>query len=197
MLSVLLWGLAALLALVVLAVVVLFLPFRLRLSARSAPGAFIRVEVRPFAGLLPWIPLVDSTRPKEPEPEAEPETPEPERPAARKRRGPKIDVRRVLRALPRFIRDALRVFRIDRIEVEGIFGLGDPAETGAAYGTIAPPLVAAGYALGCPEAVRVTPDFDRATLEGRAEAEITVRPARAIRPTVAFAWAVFGPRRWT
>lgn len=197
MLSVVLWGLAALLAVVVLAVIVLFLPFRLRLSVRSAPGAFFRVEIRPFAGLLPWIPLVDSARPKETEPEAEPEAPEPGRPSARKRRGPRIDVWRVLRALPRFIRDSLHIFRIDRIEVEGIFGLGDPAETGAAYGTIAPPLVAAGYALGCAEAVRVTPDFDRATLEGRAEAEITVRPVRAIRPTVAFAWAVLGPRRWT
>jgi len=197
MLSALLW---TLFGMVGLAVAVVLLPLRLRFAAGSAPVAHARVEFSPLGGLLPWIGLYDSTRSGEqPAGLAEEPSGRGPKPPRKRRAGrrPGVDVRRMFCALPDFLGGLLRVFRFDRLEIEGVFGLGDPADTGAAYGMIAPSLMAAGYALGRPDAVRVVPDFGRQALEGRGEAEITVMPARAIAPTVRFLWRVFGPRRWT
>lgn len=194
MLAAVLWGIAALLASIVM---LALLPLGVRLAAQSAPDAFLRVEFRPFGGLAPWIGIFDSRRPQAPEsgsPTEKTRRKQRRRPLVR-RRGRGVETRRVLGALPGLLRGLLRVFRLERLELEVVFGLGDPADTGAVYGALAPPLVAAGYATGHPYAVRLTPDFGRAILEGRAEAEMTVTPARAIGPALRFAWAAFGPRR--
>jgi len=195
MLAVLFW---TMLAIVGLIVILALLPLRVRVVVRSAPRAHARVELRLFGGLSPWIGIFDSARsgrPEMEEPEGAQDHEEAKAPKRKKGRARRVDVWRMIGALPDLARGLLRVFRVDRLDVEGVFGLGDPADTGAAYGMIAPPLVAAGYALGRPHAVRVTPDFDRLAVEGRAEAEITVMPARAVPPALRFLWTVFGPRR--
>ncbi len=196
MLAVVLW---ALVALVALAVTVVLLPFKLRIEAASAPRPVLRVDLRIAAGFSPWMRVFDSSRAqpkKESDDHASKSTVEKHRkPTPRSRRKSRIEIRRVLGALPDLLSGLLRVLHVDRLGIDAVFGLDDPAETGAAYGAIAPPLLAAGHALGRPDAVRVIPVFDGPRLEGRAEAELTLRPARALVPSARFAWAIFGPRR--
>ena len=117
------------LAFVAAVVAVLCLPVRLRLHARSAPSRVARVELGLFGGLLPWIVVVDTERPKKPKAKAKPKE---EKKRKKKRRGK--GRAGLWRALPGLFRGLLRPVRVERFEIDCTFGLGDPADTGQLFG---------------------------------------------------------------
>jgi hypothetical protein len=190
------WWIAAgaMAGLLAVALALMLLPVRVRIAAGTAPAVFVRVDLRPAAGLGPWIRVADSARSRHRRASrgkaSKAAARRPRRRAARR-----MEIGRALHALPDLARGLLRVIRLDRLRLDVTFGLDDPADTGSAYGTVAPPIVAAGYALGSRASVRIVPVFDGPRLDGAAEADLTLRPARAILPALRFAWALFGPRR--
>lgn len=193
MIAVALW---AGLGLVGLCLALVLLPVRIRIRARSTPRPWLRVDLRPLAGLAPWIAIVDSARPRRPRAAApSPEPPRPRRARPRRRSRFRPTAGRLIRAAPALARGILRVFRIERLHLDATFGLGDPADTGTAWGLVAPVLQAVrGVARG-PLSVSLVPDFDRPRLEGEVDGVIRVMPARAIPAALRFAWAAFGPAR--
>lgn len=200
MLSAILWILAALIAVALLAVL---LPIRVRLAARSDPAPRLRVDVRPLAGLSPWIAVFDSDRKtgrdvtgdKPPVAERNHGDRKP-KPRRRRRKGKRTwPVRRMLNALPDLLSGLIRVFRIDRLDFEGQVGLDDPADTGTAYGMVAPVIHGAQGLWPGRVRVALVPVFDGPCLEGRAEAEISVVPFRVVPAALCFAWASLGPAR--
>ncbi len=196
---IILWAVLWLLTALLLALLaVLALPIRLRLFATSAPVRRIRLELGLLGGLVPRIALVDSARAKTRQRPERPRKPEkPGRPARMRRRPGRARrwAGRMLRAGPDLLTGLLRQFRVERLRADCAFGLGDPAETGELFGVIGPWLYGSRWAWADPGAVRLTPVFDRACLEGEAEAVISVVPLRLIPPAVAFGWAVWGPAR--
>lgn len=192
MLAVALWIVAALVAALVAAVM---LPVRVRLRAHTAPGASLRVDFRPLAGLTPWIRVFDSAR-RRPPPARSPvrsDSARPKRVKVRRCRR-RVSMRRMIRAAPDLGLGLLRVFRIERLRLEGTLGLGDPADTGTIWGIIAPAICAAENALGGRVHLALRPDFERVRLHGSVDGEIQVVLARAIPPVARFGWALLRSR---
>jgi hypothetical protein len=180
MIGVLLWVLAGLAGLVL---AVLVLPVRLRIVAATVPAPRLRLRLSLLGGLFPAIPLVDSARAPGPDRPAPPRRRRKRRRSGA-RRGPAL---RRLRGVPDLARAILGAFRIRRLRLDADFGLGDPAETGIAYGLLAP-LVHAG-------AVTLRPDFSGPRLSGSVDAEIGLVPARLLPPLLRFAWRNIGTGR--
>jgi hypothetical protein len=153
----------------------------------------LRVELRFLGGAVPWIAVYDSTRPRKPKRKAT--APKPPKRKKRTRATGKGGAGRMLRAGPGLIGGLIRQIRVERCRVECRFGLGDPADTGQAYGLLAPLVFAPPWGWDGAGAVVLTPDFERACLEGEAEVALAVVPARLLPPIVRFAWAAFGPGR--
>lgn len=179
----------AVLALTVLGLAVLaalmLLPVRLMVRAGSSPARLV-VRLRVMGGLLPWLTVLDSDRPRgaAPAPDDQPED-APSRRLDRARAG------RLLRALPGLLRGLLGPVRIERLWLDARVGLADPADTGALYGALTPLVYGLGPALGA--GVRLVPDFSGPVLAGEGEAVLSVVPARWLGPVARFAWAGFGP----
>ncbi|MDF0601521.1 DUF2953 domain-containing protein [Psychromarinibacter sp. C21-152] len=189
-------GLLWLLLILVLGVVaVLALPVRLRVVGRTQPERWVRVELGLLGGLVPRFAVFDSVRSGGGE--APPDQPAAPKPGRRRKRGTsgKRRGRRMIRAAPRLLQDLLRQVRIERLDLDGCFGLGDPAETGQVFGMLAPLAYGGGWMLGPGARLAVTPVFDRACLEGRGDVMVAVVPLALVPPAIRFAWAVFGPRR--
>ncbi|MDJ0626805.1 MAG: DUF2953 domain-containing protein [Rhodobacter sp.] len=191
-LSVLLW---LLLTLVVVLVALVALPVRLRLTARSEPVAFVKVELRLLGRALPWLVLVDSSQPgrmrTKPASKAKPKA----RKTKRKRAGgaSRETMGRMLRAGPDLVFGLLRQIRIERFLLTVRFGLDDPAETGQLFGMLAPIAQAPQWMLGPPVSVSLTPVFDRPCAAGEADIVLSLRPVRLVPPAARFAWRAFGP----
>ncbi|MCP3969492.1 MAG: DUF2953 domain-containing protein [Rhodobacteraceae bacterium] len=187
-LSVILW---LLLALGLAVVAVLVLPVRLRLRAHARQDRRLRLELGLLGGLVPWIMVLDTDRPKKPEPVAR-KTAGKSKAGRKRRRGfGRARGMRAVRAVPKLLGGLLRCVRVQRALVDCVFGLDDPAETGQVFGQIAPVI----YAMPGREHVALRPDFTAARLEGEAELALAVVPVTLLGPVVRFAWAVFGPRR--
>ena len=187
MLTALLWGLAALVGLVLVA---LALPIRVVAEARTQPERRLRLKVSMLGGALP-LPAI-TARPPARSPEAAPDR---ERPARkRRRRGRKRPVERIT-AIPvrRVLGDLGRGLRLRKLRVDGRIGLGDPAETGQLWGWLAPVL----YGLPMPESAEVTlaPAFGGPAMEGTLEAEGEVRLVPLARLCLRVLWALYGPHR--
>lgn len=183
MLAILLWTLAAL---VLLILVLLFVPWHLHLAARSHPAREVQVSLRLISAGLPPVLRVrpgsgqkpKPEKPKEPKPAKTKKPGKPSRlSATMRRRAP-----RLIAALPGLVADTLAGIHLDRLHATGRFGLGDPAETGQLFGQLCPLI----YALPSRRlSLDLTPDFDRACLEGEAELALHLTPARLARPTLA------------
>ncbi len=190
MLAVLLWALAAL---AVLVLAVLALPVRLRFRAESEPVRRARVELGLLGGLVPWIGVADSARPRTAK--HKPERPKTHKKRRTKARASPRTLRRMLRAGPDLLIGMLRQIRVERFLVECRFGLADPADTGQLFGMLAPVAYGGPWIVGRPAEVTLTPVFDRACLDGRAEIALSVVPLRLLPPALRFGWAAFGPAR--
>jgi hypothetical protein len=170
--AVLLWALAAVLA-VVLAVLVL--PVRVRLLARTDPAPHAEARVALLGGLAPGFRLrrgAAAGRPKRP-------------------RSGTIGPGR-LGEMVRLGADLLARVRLERVEATGRYGLDDPADTGQLAGLIEP-LV---QSHPCRRIrLDIVPDFAGPRLSGRIEAVLSVRPVALAPPVLRFAWRAWGPGR--
>jgi len=188
-LTALLWGLAALVGLVLVA---LALPIRVAAEARTRPERRLRLTVALLGGALP-LPAITAGPPAS-SPEAAPDRARPARKRRRRRRGRKRPVERIT-AIPvrQVLGDLRRGLRLRKLRIDGRIGLGDPAETGQLWGWLAPAL----YGLPMPESAEVTlaPAFGGPALEGTLEAEGEVRLVPLARLGLRVLWALHGPHR--
>ena len=188
------WAVLAGLGLLLVAMLVVILaPIRVTLAVRTAPVFRFSADIRPLGGMAPAIRLRPGADPAPDTVSAPPVPDRTGRPARRARRRPPLG--RILRAVPDLASGVLRVLRIEHLWLEGRFGLEDPADTGTAWGMVAPVLYAMQGAAPGRVSVALSPDFDGAHLDAAAEARLIVRPARLIAPAAAFAWRVWGPER--
>lgn len=172
------WILRAPLALVIVTGAILAAtPLHLRLAARGGgSGARVILEARTFWGMTPALRLVDTDRP------GKPKRRKPARPA--RRRKPRVRERalpvsrarvmRIARGLPGLIAGEAARIHLDRPDLDARVGTGEPADTGRLFGCAAPLLY------GLPRktvALRLTPDFERAVFEGRAELALHLTPS--------------------
>ncbi len=159
-------------------VVVALCPIRLRLTAGSEPQR-IRLDLRLLDGMAPAIPLLNLPEQREhsrPVGDASADT----KPRPRKRKrwgGQRLDLEtgRKLLALLAEVPDA---FRLTEVRGDLSFGLGDPAETGATYGMLAP-LVYGGSG-GERFDLQLTPVFDAPCLSGEAHATVRIKAHRLV-----------------
>ncbi len=189
------WAILAVLGFLLVAVLVVILtPIRVTLALSTAPVFRVSADIRALGGLAPAIRLRPGAAPS-PETVSAPRAANartPKKPRRARRRPP---LGRILRAVPDLLHGLLSVLRIERLSLEGRFGLDDPADTGTAWGMVAPVLYAVQGAAPGRVSVLLAPDFDRAHVDAAAEAQLTVRPARLIAPALVFAWRVWGPER--
>lgn len=186
------------LGLLTLVVALLCLPYVLGLRASTGPAAGVALEVRPFTETFPWaLRLGGASRSAEPGPP----TPEvPDRKAesdtstkSRKRGAGSGDrAKRMLRAAPRLIGGLLGQLRLLRLAVQGEYGTGDPADTGALAGIIEP---LNHIPLGRRVLVDLRPRFDAACLDASADCVLRIVPVRLFGPLIRFGWQVFVVRR--
>lgn len=183
MVTALLWVLAALGLLLVAALV---LPVRIRLTAGTEPHRRAQIWISALGGVIPPLPAWDSDKRKQ---EAKPQQKAKARPAGHRDAARN---RRLFMAGVRLIPDLLREIRLRKLEVDGVLGLDDPADTGAVFGALSPLLYALPSALPAETAITLRPEFGGRHLEGRLEAEIGLVPARFALPVLRFAWAGYG-----
>lgn len=206
------WALVLTLALLLLAAgALVLLPVRLRLLAATEPVRQWRLEVGLLGGLLPrWTAF--GSRSRQPSPRPDDQAAQwPERSAGaaaarprRPRSGPRPRRRawlrrQVARRIPvllreaaALLRDLLGCVRVERLQAAGRFGFDDPADTGQAWGLVAPWLYAVP---GARARCDIAPDFERPGLHGHAEAQLRVVPAALLLQTLRHAWRVLrGPR---
>lgn len=182
-LSVFVWVLVVLFAALAAVAVT---PLRLEVRAAREEALRFTLALRPLGRFGPRIFLTDCRGKRDEEPKAADRKP---KKAGSWRRDPRV----VLRAAIRLLSDILVRVRIEQASVDLRFGSGDPAETGQAFGMLAPLIFGAG---GLSRAdIRVEPVFDRIVLSGRAALDLSVVPALLLPPFVRFGWAIFGPGR--
>ena len=182
LLWVVLIGLGLLLAVVIGA---LALPLRCELDLIKDDVWHFKAAARPFGRFGPRIPMSRSKK-----------TADKDKPARKKKkraRTRKRNLQNIGRAALQLVVDFMRCVKIDTAMVDVRFGLGDPAETGHAYGILAPIIY------GCPQSSRVRmtvePVFDRAVLNGRASLVVCLTPAALLGPVLRFGWSFLGSRR--
>ncbi len=185
-LAVLIWTLAAMVALILL---ILVLPVHISLRLASGEAMSARAEIRLLAGLAPPIRL--SRRRPDPHSASGSDRRRPKRRAkTRGKRGAAAG--RLLSAAPRALGRMIRKVHVERIEIDGDLGLGDPAETGALFGWLMPLI----HALPSPRfCLDLRPDFTAARISVRAEAAFRLIPAVLLPPLASLLWAGFGARR--
>ena len=177
------WTLAAL-VLVALAGLI-WLPIRVEGRLVREDRVEARLTLGLFGGLLPI--RIDGglgragTGAPEPEARARP------RRRRRFRRGGAI-----LRAAPDLVRGVLRAVRVERLRVNGAFGLADPADTGQLFGLLCPLLY--GLPLSPRREIALRPVFDGPTLTGEAEGRVAVTLAPALGAAIRFGWRVLWNR---
>jgi hypothetical protein len=83
------------------------------------------------------------------------------------------------------LRRLSRALRVRELRVHARFGLSDPAETGRAWGVVAPLLAQAARSWPTVD-LRVEPDFLEVGFAGEARGTLRVWPLRVLPPLVAF-----------
>lgn len=86
----------------------------------------------------------------------------------------------------------LKPIHVERLAVDGVLGLDDPADTGQLFGVV----TAARYALPArgPVSIALQPDFAGPSASGTIEACLRFIPIALVPPVTRFAWRVFGTR---
>ena len=160
------------------------MPLRFELHLAEGPGRRMSGRVRPFRRFGPGIPIPPRRRKSPDKDSAKP------RKRARRTFRPG-NIRRFGNAGFRLIADILSKLRIDAANLDLRFGLGDPADTGQAYGQLTPLIFATSAAPRVD--IHVEPVFDRAVLAAQGDIQISLVPVRIVGPVLAFLWSVFGP----
>ncbi len=175
--------LALLAAVLVLVILALVLPLRVWVAFDTKAERYLAVRLQPFGRWGPIFPVTERRAKKKP--------PRPKAPKEKKSR------RRVPRGRFTFakVRDLLSgviaAIHFEELRVDADFGLGDPADTGQAFGMLAPIMYGTP---GCAD-LQLRPVFDRACLSGQGHLRWRIRPATLLWPFVRFGWAVWGPVR--
>ncbi|NNK78141.1 MAG: DUF2953 domain-containing protein [Litoreibacter sp.] len=182
--SLILWSLLGLLLALVLLLVT---PLRLLIRATSQPRVNCQIAVQPLGGVCPPVQILDTAKPRRKKKHAQ----KPHQARRKKGRFPEMTrrTRAILSGAPELIGGLLRRITIDRLSLDAEFGLGDPAETGHLYGIVTPVLFGIPAISSRPVSLR--PNFERATLSGDVNAQLSVIPATLARPLLRFAWHVF------
>ena len=182
------------LALLCLVAFLLVVPIHLAFAVETEPEARVRFELRLLSARAPRVfriraplgaahPSEAGTSDRQDPPEtSDPRRPEGPRKTRRGRSG--AWTRRMLRAAPDALRDTFGAFHIDRLRADGWFGFRDPADTGQAWGWIAP----LRYGLGVGEALDIRPDFTTIGIGGRAELALHFVLWRVIAPGLRLIW---------
>jgi hypothetical protein len=180
MLAAVLWTLAALLLAALAGLI--WLPIRVEGRVARAERVEARLTLGLYGGLLP-IRIVGGRG----RPESRPETRERPRRRPRFRRGGAM-----LRAAPDLTRGLLRAVRVERLRVDGAFGLLDPADTGQLFGLLCPLLY--GLPPSARREIALRPMFDGPSLTGEAEGRVAVTLAPALGAAIRFGWRVLWNR---
>jgi hypothetical protein len=98
----------------------------------------------------------------------------------------------MLRAAPDLTRGLLRAVRVERLRVDGAFGLLDPADTGQLFGLLCPLLY--GLPPSARREIALRPMFDGPSLTGEAEGRVAVTLAPALGAAIRFGWRVLWNR---
>lgn len=182
-LTILLWLLAAVIALLLVALV-----SPLRIEAKASVGEAFRysLALRLFGRVGPRVVVADSaTPPRKKKPKTATKK-------AKHRSSANRAPMRIIRAAFPLISVVLACLHIDKAMLDLRFGADDPAETGQIFGILAPMVF--GVEGGQRFHFSVEPVFDRAVFDGCAAVDVTMIPARLIYPVARFGWSAFGPR---
>lgn len=179
----LLWGLALVLAGLVLLVAT---PVCLVLNSRVGLQNHITLRAKPFGGLVPGIALFDSKKPRKPKPE------QPKSSKLRKNRQ-KIEPR-ILREIPALLRKLVGKFTLIEFRVTAAIGLDDPSDTGALFGLLSP--IVYGIAPSDRISLTVEPRFDGTHLDGELECAIRFTPVLLLGPFIVFGFHMLRSRTW-
>ncbi|MHA6261678.1 DUF2953 domain-containing protein [Arenibacterium sp. CAU 1754] len=157
-------------------------PLHLRLTARVGSHNQAVLRASALGGLAPGVRLFDTDAPAKPKPPLDD--------SARSRGSISP---RVARHIPSLLRGLLSQFSLVELRITGAVGLGDPADTGALFGTLAPAI----YGPPPSERISVTvrPLFDRAHLEGELALAIRFVPILLAGPLIRFGLQVLKNRR--
>ena len=179
MIVVISWGVAALLLVLVMLVT---LPVRLCVTARSTPDRRVQAHVAVLGGAAPPLRVFDSDRRK----------PKRDRNTVTHPRKSMPDSS-FIRSLPSLVAGLLAQVRIVDLKVDGAFGFDDPADTGLAFGLLTPMIY--GNPPGSRLRVIVQPVFDHACLSGLVEATVAFTPIRLLPPVARHLWCRYGTGR--
>ena len=178
------WVLVAVLLLLVL---IMALPLRIEMHLSREEALRYSVALRPFGRFGPRIPLSDRRKKAS---KAAPKLKSGKRKnGGRWMKKPK----RLVGAAVRLVMELVGCVRVEAATLDLRFGLGDPAETGQAYGQMAPLIY--GTAPAPRLHINVEPVFDRAELSGRVALDVSLVPLMLVPPFVRFGWSAFGPGR--
>jgi len=187
MLGLILWVVLGLLVLViVLALVVFCTPWRLlaEFDTSARPAFVVRLLI--VGGLIPLFSVSGIPRQAAPE-VVEPDTTK----QSKKTTGPmsRDTIVRMMRATPRLFSRVITKFKLEDAKVDLLFGLGDPADTGAVFGALQPVAPLVESATGVHLTLR--PDFHNARFACCGEAAVRITPITLIPPALGFGWTVF------
>ncbi|MBO6673942.1 MAG: DUF2953 domain-containing protein [Rhizobiales bacterium] len=186
MIAVALWVLVALAAAIL---VIVSLPVHLIAHAESEPHLLLTVRASLGNGLVPAFPVYRSDAPSE---KKKAKKAKRKRDKATKREdkpGRKLDW---MRAIPNLLKDLKKEIAIEHFRAHAIVGLGDPADTGALFGQLAPWRYGLGNWTGCH--LELQPDFDQARLAGQLDLTVKVTPIRLLPPLVRFGLDLWRPK---
>lgn len=183
MIAVLIWGLVAVLLVLLLA---LATPLRLELNVSKEEAVQFSAALRPFGRFGPRIALTDRKKKAKAKTKAKTKKPS-------KRSVWRVKPKRFAGAAIHLVSDLMGCVKFESAAVDVHFGLGDPAETGQIYGQMTPLIYGTA---GMPRVnINVRPAFDRAVLSGQAALDISLIPLQILPPFVRFGWVAFGPGR--
>ncbi|MFN3225387.1 MAG: DUF2953 domain-containing protein [Hyphomicrobiales bacterium] len=186
MIAVALWVLVALVA---ASLIVVSLPVRLIAHAESEPHFLLTVTASLGAGLVPAFCVYRSDAKSD---KMKTKKPKKKQAEAKKRTGKSGRRLHWMQAIPRLLSALKKEIAIEHFQAHAIVGLGDPADTGALFGQLAPWRYGLGNWIGCH--LELQPDFDQARLAGQLDLTVKVTPIRLLPPLVQFGLDLWRPR---
>ncbi|MDU8911623.1 DUF2953 domain-containing protein [Aestuariicoccus sp. MJ-SS9] len=168
-------------ALLALAVLALVLPLRVWLAFDTGARRKLAVQVQPLGRFGPRVPVTGRAGKSRTS-----------KPKAHKKRRPRLRGRAIGWApVKRLIAGVTGAIHLEEARLDAAFGLGDPADTGQAFGLLTPLIYGSA---GAPRSdVVLRPVFDRACLEGTGHLLWRARPVAVLWPMARFGWEAFGP----
>ncbi|MEQ8658759.1 MAG: DUF2953 domain-containing protein [Hyphomicrobiales bacterium] len=171
--------------LLIAALLVLCLPVRFLAHAQTEPHMSLSVRVSLLDGLIPAFPVFDSGESSREKKKAEKKNKAEKKATKRKQSSTKPKQKFAwARATPALINDLRQEVIVERFHACAVFGLADPADTGALFGQLSPWM----YGLTGWTHVRLDlrPNFEHACLDGQVDAAVKVTPIRLLPPLVRF-----------